>query len=377
MERLLTTLADRRWPLLALFCGVLGPLSIFSALAEDVWDREGFAWDIPLLRAIHGYATPSRDAIMVVIAQLGGAWGMIPLCALAVFVLLARRRQRDALLVALAYGGALALNGLAKLVFHNARPTLWVSPAPEVGYGFPSGHAMGSMALLAALVILAWPTRWRWPAGIVGGLLVAAIGFSRLYLGVHYPSDVVAAWTAALAWVVGLRLVLAARVRRRWRRHMRLRHCWTQWSRPPDSAVPAGHMQRRWFMTGHTSGQVSHRPRHGASGQTMPCGSRGQAILAFPAPRRLRERELCPAKGPRALVLVENPHAGRRSRSSCPKTARPPTRRRRVNTRSGRRRGPGIGIPPPRETDGCRANQACVAVPRAQARWLGHILTIL
>ena len=61
----------------------------------------------------------------------------------------------------------------------------------------------------------------------------------------------------------------------------------------------------------HTSGQVSHRPHHGAPGQTMPCGSRGQTIPAFPGPRRLRERELCPVKGPRALVLVENPHAGR------------------------------------------------------------------
>jgi hypothetical protein len=67
LTRLITLLADRRWPLLALFCGVLGPLWIFGALAEDVRDREGFAWDVPLLRAIHGYATPSRDAVMIVI----------------------------------------------------------------------------------------------------------------------------------------------------------------------------------------------------------------------------------------------------------------------------------------------------------------------
>jgi len=54
--------------------------------------------------------------------------------------------------VALAYGGALALDGLVKIVFHSARPHLWASPAPETGYGFPSGHAMGSMGLLAARV---------------------------------------------------------------------------------------------------------------------------------------------------------------------------------------------------------------------------------
>src|SRR5207248_6823157 len=95
--------------------------------------------------------------------------------------------------------------------FRSARPHLWTSPAPASGYGFPSGHAMASMGLLAALAFLAWPTRLRWPVLILAADAVALIGFSRLYLGVHYPSDVVAAWTAALAWVVGLRLILLAR----------------------------------------------------------------------------------------------------------------------------------------------------------------------
>jgi undecaprenyl-diphosphatase len=74
---------------------------------------------------------------------------------------------------------------------------------------------MASMGLLAALAFLAWPTRLRWPVLIVAAGAIALIGFSRLYLGVHYPSDVVAAWTAALAWVVGLRLILLARAAHR------------------------------------------------------------------------------------------------------------------------------------------------------------------
>jgi membrane-associated phospholipid phosphatase len=312
MDRLVTTLADRRWPLLALFCGVLGPLWIFGALAEGVRDRAGFAWDVFLLRAIHGYATPSRDAVMMVITGLGGAQGMAPLCALALLVLLVRRRPRAALFLALAYGGALVLNGLGKLVFHRARPTLWVSPAPADGYGFPSTHAMGSMALLAALVVLAWPTRWHWPAGLVGGLVVAVVGFSRLYLGVHYPSDVVAAWAAALAWVVGLHLVLAARVPRPWLRHTQGHHAGDgrgvdMGGADTGALRPCGDGPSPGGCGPHTSGQAPYRAHHGACGRTMPCGGRGRTIRACPGPCRWREREPCGAKSLRALVLVENP----------------------------------------------------------------------
>src|SRR2546423_2624909 len=213
----LSVVRARRVPLLALFLGVLAPLWAFGALAEDVWQREGFAWDAPILLAIHRVATPEPDRLAVAVTMVGGARGMAPMCLLALGVLLARRRWRAATFVALAYGGAVALDALAKAAFRSARPHLWVSPAPETGYGFPSGHAMGSMALLAALVILAWPTRGRWLALLVGAAAVTAIGLSRLYLGVHYPSDVLGAWAAALAWVIGLRLILAAPRPRVWR----------------------------------------------------------------------------------------------------------------------------------------------------------------
>jgi membrane-associated phospholipid phosphatase len=208
--------AAQRWALVALFGGVLAPLALFGALAAEVWAHEGFPWDGPILRFVHGYASPAHDALMIRISQIGGAGGMVPLCILAVAILLLRRQVRDALFLGLAYGGALALDGIAKALFHSARPMLWLSPAPASGYGFPSGHAMGSLALLAALAILAWPTHWRWPTLILGILAVLLIGLSRVYLGVHYPSDVLAAWLAAIAWVVGLRLILYSRMRLGW-----------------------------------------------------------------------------------------------------------------------------------------------------------------
>ena len=103
---------------------------------------------------------------------------------------------------------SILINRTVKLLLHRVRPHLWQSPAPELDYGFPSGHAMSSMTLVAALVILTWRTRWRWLVLVVGGLFVLAIGWTRLYLGVHYPSDVLAAWTVSIAWAVGVSLLI-------------------------------------------------------------------------------------------------------------------------------------------------------------------------
>ena len=68
-----------------------------------------------------------------------------------------------AVFATVALGGAGLLNVATKLTFARERPTLWQSIAPETTYSFPSGHAMGSMSLALVLVLLCWPTRWRWP----------------------------------------------------------------------------------------------------------------------------------------------------------------------------------------------------------------------
>jgi membrane-associated phospholipid phosphatase len=100
--------------------------------------------------------------------------------------------------------GSLALNLAAKAYFARTRPDLWLSLAPETTYSFPSGHAMGSATLAVALALLAWHTPWRWPVAAAGALFVVLVGLSRVYLGVHYPSDILAGWMAATAWVVAM-----------------------------------------------------------------------------------------------------------------------------------------------------------------------------
>lgn len=190
---------------------MLGPLLLFGALAEEVWEEEGFGWDASALRFFRGLASGTLDDLMLGLSDLGGLYGTVAAVAVVLSALLYRRRRADAVFFAAAISGAMLLNLIAKLAFHRARPNLWEPLEPAGGYSFPSGHAMSSMAIAAAVVVLAWSTRWRWPVIAAAVVLVAGIGLSRVYLGVHFPSDVLAGWSAALAWVAGLVILRSGR----------------------------------------------------------------------------------------------------------------------------------------------------------------------
>jgi membrane-associated phospholipid phosphatase len=202
-------LLSRRWRGLAeLFLGIFLPLGLFAFLAEDVLEKEDFWWDRVLLEWFHAHATPGRDVLMVWASRIGVWWGVVPASVAFFLWLAARRWTAQALFFALSMIGAGLLNTASKQLFGRPRPTLWPSIAPAQSFSFPSGHTMGSMALATSLAVLAWPTRWRWPAIVLGAAAVLAISSSRLYLGVHYPSDVLAGWMASLAWVLGLKQLL-------------------------------------------------------------------------------------------------------------------------------------------------------------------------
>ena len=210
--RILPWLWTHRLRLIILFAGVLIPLWIFGELAEDVIERQRFGFDVPILLFLHNRATPLLDQIMLFFSLIGYRFGVVPVDILVFLFFLQRRRWGDLLFWTIAVGGAALLNLAAKHSFGRVRPDLWLSIAPETTFSFPSGHAMGSMALVAAVVVLTWPTRWRWLVLILGAIFVLMVGMSRVYLGVHYPSDILAGWTASLAWVIGVSLVLYGRL---------------------------------------------------------------------------------------------------------------------------------------------------------------------
>lgn len=197
------------WRLLLWFFCLLLPLWGFAALVGELHEKEVFPFDAPVLNALHSIANPTLDHIFVFISKLGYAWGVIPLDVAVLLWLGWRRHFRDSLFFGLSVIGSAILNIAGKNYFARTRPDLWLSVAPETTYSFPSGHAMGSATLGVALILLCWPTRWRWPVTVAAISFVLLVGVSRVYLGVHFPSDILTGWTAAIAWVVGLHELIA------------------------------------------------------------------------------------------------------------------------------------------------------------------------
>jgi membrane-associated phospholipid phosphatase len=175
------------WTSPLLIAGVYLPLLTFTALAIAVWQSgEGFWWDVPILKFLHATAQPGLDRFAGTLTQAGSWRGILPISIIVGLVLLYRRRWRSLSYWSITLLGSAGLNWTIKRLFHRGRPHLWDPFAPELDFAFPSGHAMLSMGLVAALVMLVWNSRWCWWTLVAGSLLVGSVGWTRLYLGVHY-----------------------------------------------------------------------------------------------------------------------------------------------------------------------------------------------
>ena len=203
-----------------LLLGFIGPWCLFIKVGQEVWEDKGFPLDQAILEFLHRFGSPGQDAVAAWMARAGGTfWTLIAEAAVLAGLLLARQR-RAALFFLVSVGGAGALNLFAKLLLARARPAFWASIAPETTYSFPSGHAMGAAALALTLGLLLWPTRGRWVAVGLGTAWALLMGWSRMYLGVHFPSDVLAGWVGSVGWVGGIHLLFgrtALDLRRLWR----------------------------------------------------------------------------------------------------------------------------------------------------------------
>lgn len=207
--------SDLRRPaaLLRLMLGILLPLIVIGVIAEDVLEQQRFTFETPLLYWVHAHSSALLTQLSVGLNTLGGPLLMGGVFALIVLGLWFTGRRPLATLALLGLGGAVGTAFMMKLIFHRIRPELWPRVIVEHGASFPSGHATVSAALVTFLALIAWRTRWRWLAVILGAFYALLVGYSRLVLGVHYPTDVLAGWLTGLSLVLGAYQLLYGRRR--------------------------------------------------------------------------------------------------------------------------------------------------------------------
>ena len=192
----------------------------FYEIAEEVLERETQSLDTRVLLTIRQWHTPFLDRLMVIITNIGNPLVLLVASLLLAAFLLWRKQRAETVTLAIAAIGALGLNTVLKNLFARARPELWQRTVAVNFYSFPSGHAMMSVVVFGIIgyLLATHVPRWRVAIALLTVLLVGAIGFSRLYFGVHWPTDIVAGYAAGTVWLVACILSLEI-----WKRRYRSR----------------------------------------------------------------------------------------------------------------------------------------------------------
>ncbi len=213
MKKLISTRLHRVRSRLTPLITVIGTIGLIiclivllglSWLCQEVWEREAFGLDTTLLLKLHRFANPDLDIIMLTITRLGNPEFVVFVVLCSTVWLWLSQRFLELKIFAIACLGALVLNQELKLFFAKSRPELWPRLIKESSFSFPSGHALGSLVLygfLAYILAERFPQFSRWIYSISVSI-VLAIGVSRLYLGVHWPTDVLAGYAVGFLWLM-------------------------------------------------------------------------------------------------------------------------------------------------------------------------------
>jgi len=176
----------------------------FAEIAETVLAGRTQAFDESVLRWIGAHHTPLLDSAMLEITALGTGTVVVMIVGIAALFLILTRHKYSGLLLLVATAGGGILGMVLKLRFDRPRPHIFTWGTQAISSSFPSGHAMSATIVYATVAYLAARLQkhnWsRWLTMLAAALVIALICFSRLYLGVHYPSDVVAGVVIGLSW---------------------------------------------------------------------------------------------------------------------------------------------------------------------------------
>lgn len=179
------------------------PLVAFLILALNVISLKdnNFSWDILILSNIHKNSQPFLDNFASVLTNFGGFRLILLLITPIILLLLFLRKKGSLTYLTISIFSSAIINFIIKIIFHRPRPHLWESGYPfPSDFSFPSGHAMGSMSLALTLLVIFWDSFKNPLILILAGIYVISIAWTRLYLGVHFPSDILGGWLLAIAW---------------------------------------------------------------------------------------------------------------------------------------------------------------------------------
>lgn len=215
---------DIRRPRATLFHVAMAVLLVaaaaFAIIAEQVATTAPIlARDVQVSVWLHTHGNPALTAFLLVITQLHSVLGVFTLSLIVAFFVWRNGDRLWVLSLALVVPGGMLINSVLKVVFDRARPT-WDDPLLTLTTGsFPSGHATGSTLFYG---FLACYLVWRMKSGSARALvilgcmaMVVLVGFSRVYLGVHYLSDVLAGMSLGTAWLALCMIAVRAIARRR------------------------------------------------------------------------------------------------------------------------------------------------------------------
>jgi undecaprenyl-diphosphatase len=180
-------------------------VNVVELLVEVAFGTRVVAIDRRVLNLVATLRLPELDQVMYAITSLGNAQTIVVLLAAALLVLLLARRWLWALLLLLATGVAELFMAALKLLVARPRPPLEDARIVEAGFSFPSGHATVAATFYGTLAYFlirrVSSDRLKALIGVAAALIVLAIGVSRVYLGVHYPTDVLAGWALGIFWL--------------------------------------------------------------------------------------------------------------------------------------------------------------------------------
>ncbi|SCL35144.1 undecaprenyl-diphosphatase [Micromonospora pallida] len=189
---------------------------VFIEILDEVLDNDDLTVvDRPIIEWIADRRTAGVDTVVVLVTDIGGKVLLASVLAIAASAVALRLRSwRPVVLAAIAGGGGALLVAGIKVLIGRDRPDPLHRAVFESGFSFPSGHTastlviLGTVALLISMVTASGTLRAT--AWMAAGILAVAVGLSRVYLGVHYPSDVLAGWVLGACWLVTV--AIAARL---------------------------------------------------------------------------------------------------------------------------------------------------------------------